>query len=140
MASLANNGSMPTIQLLKSAFDQEKYEEQKRVMTTIHMACVAAIVIMVLTGTSALIYIGHVTYIAQKMKTIRLKETAAHSQPTSDNLRTTDDIIDQFDVTFIARNSKDNLNHCKDEIYRLLPSSHYSSSDHDRSARTRKGA
>uniref|UniRef100_A0A0K0CXH1 SEA domain-containing protein n=1 Tax=Angiostrongylus cantonensis TaxID=6313 RepID=A0A0K0CXH1_ANGCA len=58
---------MTTGKLLNSAFDHQKWDEQKRMAATIHLACILAIIVIVLTGTTALFYIGRVTILARKM-------------------------------------------------------------------------
>ncbi|KAK5981427.1 hypothetical protein GCK32_005558, partial [Trichostrongylus colubriformis] len=56
----------------------------------------------VLTGTSALVYIGRVTILCRRA--YRANLAPRHYQPTADHMRTVDEVIDQFGTGFQSSN------------------------------------
>ncbi|EYB96548.1 hypothetical protein Y032_0149g2701 [Ancylostoma ceylanicum] len=84
--------------LLLSRFNYEKWEEQKRMSERIHFVCISLLVVIVITGTAALAYIIRVTLLAREM--FKSREVTHRFQPTADNMRTVDEVIDQFKTNF----------------------------------------
>lgn len=85
---------MTLVHPLVSKYDTGKWNAQKRVARYVHYGCLASLVIIVLTGTSAVIFIGRVTiHTRKKLKSITVPRTV---EPTADHLRTVDEVIDQF--------------------------------------------
>ncbi|ETN76354.1 hypothetical protein NECAME_11736 [Necator americanus] len=62
----------------------------------IYIVCILLLVVIVMTGSLTLIFIVRVTLLARKM--FKSREIACRYQLTADNLRTVDEVIDQFKV------------------------------------------
>ncbi|VDO78180.1 unnamed protein product [Haemonchus placei] len=79
---------------LVSNFDMEKWDQQNEVASKLRYVCGFSTVIIVIVGTSALVYIVRVTLLTRKQ--CQASSMHRHFQPTADHLRTVDEVIDQF--------------------------------------------
>ncbi|KAK6732177.1 hypothetical protein RB195_016514 [Necator americanus] len=102
---MITNGTVPPkSQFLAAGFNPVSLKERKRLGEKIYIVCILLLVVIVMTGSLTLIFIVRVTLLARKM--FKSREIACRYQLTADNLRTVDEVIDQFKTSFRMTVSK----------------------------------